>query len=153
MTSPTPYIITTNYDVYGGTMAYKGFDNNLLSGNWWHTGSGMFNASGDYIGVAGKTGIANNGAWLVMQMDFARSISKYTYYTRIDAADGIAKSWHIIYSNDGINYVSADNKVNLTLGVNTANTYTFTPIIAKYWGIQIYKTTGTLCITQELTFS
>jgi hypothetical protein len=153
MTTPSPYIITTSSDVYGGTQAYKGFDNNTTGSNWWHTVDGIFNASGDYISVPGKTGIANNGAWLVMQLDIARSMSRYTYYTRVDGANGIARSWHIICSTDGINYVSADNRVNLSLGVNTANTFIFPPMVGKYWGIQIYKSTGTLSITQELAFA
>ena len=132
----------------------KAFDRLLTSANWWHTATGLFNSAGDYIGVAGKPGIANNGAWLVLQMDVARSISKYTYHTRVDAIDGVPRSWHIIYSNDGINYLSADNKVNVSLVINTAYTYTFTPIIAKYWGIQVYKVNGTsgISISQELTF-
>jgi hypothetical protein len=49
--------------------------------------------------------------------------------------------------------VSADNRVNLSLGVNTANTFIFPPMVGKYWGIQIYKSTGTLSITQELAFA
>ena len=110
--------------------------------------------SGDYISVAGKSGIPNDGAWLVMQMDVARPIGKYTYHTRVDATDGIAKSWHVMYSLNGTDYFSVDNQVNLSLGINTSFSATFPAVVAKYWGIQIYKVdgTGTVSITQELTF-
>jgi hypothetical protein len=153
MTSPSPYIVTTSSELPVGT-AWKAFDRLLTSNNWWHTATGLYNSAGDYVGLAGKPGIANNGEWLVLQMDIARRISRYTYHTRHDGIDGMARSWHIIYSNDGINYLSADNKVNVGLLINTTYTYTFPPIVAKYWGIQVYKVngTGTISITQDLTF-
>lgn len=152
--TPSPYTISTNSVNPVGT-EYKGFDGFLKSNNWWHTASGIFDGSGNYLLSNGKPGIANHGAWLVMDMLTPRSISKYTYHTRVDATNGIAKSWHIIYSNDGENYTSAHNQDNVTLGVNTSNVYTFTPTVAKYWGIQVYKVNGTngISITQELTFA
>ena len=154
-TTPSPYIVTTNSEVTVGS-AWKGFDKNLMAPSWWHTATGVFNsATGDYIGASpGKQGIPNNGAWLVLQMDVARQISKYTYHTRADALDGVPRSFHIMYSIDGINYVSVDHKINVSLSINTSYTQTFTPVIAKYWGMQVYKVNGTsgLGISQELTF-
>jgi hypothetical protein len=153
--SPVPYVITTNSNAYAPTLSfYKCFDGDLITdGNWWHTVAGDYAAGTfNYTGTGGKTGIANLGNWIVMQMDVARSISKYSYTSRFFGG-GAAKSWHIIYSNDGTNYASADNKVDQTINQNTTVSYTFTPIIAKYWGIQIYRSSDTICITQELTFS
>ena len=87
-----------------------------------------------------------------MEMGIAQKIRRYTYHPRA-AVNGMAKSWHIIYSNDGINYASADNKADQTLIFNTPVTYSITPVKAKYWGICIYKAGDSgYTVTQELTF-
>ena len=111
--SPVPYVITTNSNIYAPTLSfYKCFDSDTIAGgNWWHTNADYAAGTFNYTGTGGKTGIANPGAWIVMETDKPRAINKYTYTSRLSGGDA-AKSWHIIYLNDGTSYVSADNKVD-----------------------------------------
>ena len=153
---PSPYIITTNSVNPSWTTFYKGFDGSVASQNWWHSISGDFGGTDNTFnrttGDIGKPGIANRGAWLVMDMGTPRIISQYRYYPRIGPHTGLAKSWHIIYSINGTSYASAD-KVDQTLANGTPVNYSFFPVKARYWGIQIYRADTTFCITQELTFA
>ena len=57
-----------------------------------------------------------------------------------------------MYSLNGTNYVSVDNKTNYIFPTSESITVTFSPIVAKYWGIQIYKANYSQMIFQELKF-
>ena len=120
MTTPAPFVVTTN-STEGQWVPWKGFDGVLTgTGNWWHTVTGAFSAAGAYIGPAtGKAGIPNQGTWLVLEMDRSIPIRKYQLYPRFDNTSGNAKSWHIIYSVDGVTYSVADTKVTQTMTPST----------------------------------
>jgi hypothetical protein len=153
-TTPAPYIASSNSTNVTSSV-WGGFDGIISSGgNWWHTITGDFSGALNTYNGTGvqKAGITNPGAWLALQFDKARPISKYRYWPRSNVIDGTAKSWNIMYSLDGINYVVVDTKVDQTLTFNVPVTYTFTSVTAKYWGINIYKSNETYCITSELTF-
>jgi hypothetical protein len=153
-TTPAPFIVTNN-STEAPWVPWKGFDGVLTAtGNWWHTVTGAFSASGAYIGPAtGKAGVPNQGTWLVLEMDRSIPIRRYQLYPRFDNTSGSAKSWHIIYSVDGVTYSVADTKVTQTMTPGTPVDVTFaSPISAKYWGVQVYESQDSYMIIQELRF-
>ena len=153
-TTPAPFVVTTN-STEAPWVPWKGFDGVLTgTGNWWHTFTGAFSAGGSYIGAAtGKTGVPNQGTWLVLEFNGSVPIRRYQLYPRFDNPSGNAKSWHIIYSTDGVNYSVADTKVTQTMTAGTPVDVTFTnPIYAKYWGVQVYESQNPYMIIQELRF-
>jgi len=154
MTTPAPFVVTTN-STEGQWVPWKGFDGVLTgTGNWWHTVTGAFSAAGAYIGAAtGKAGVPNQGTWLVLEMDRSIPIRRYQLYPRFDNTSGNAKSWHIIYSVDGVTYSVADTKVTQKMTPGTPVDVTFaSPISAKYWGVQVYESQNNYMIIQELRF-
>jgi hypothetical protein len=153
-TTPAPFVVTTN-STEAPWVPWKGFDGVLTgTGNWWHTFTGAFSAGGVYIGAAtGKAGVPNQGTWLVLEFNGSVPIRRYQLYPRFDSTQGNAKSWHIIYSTDGVTYSVADTKVTQTMVPGTPVDVTFTsPIYAKYWGVQVYESQNPYMIIQELRF-
>ena len=149
--APAGYAVTASSIHPVFPQSWKLFDGDLTTfGNWWHTGD-VFNESGDFLGLTpGKTGITNNGAWAVLTLDVARSISSCTLYS--NPGESPPRSWHVMYSTDGTNYTSAFNSAGNVAGYASI-TNTFVPVVAKYWGIQVYKANTTGTIIQELRFS
>ncbi len=58
-----------------------------------------------------------------------------------------------MYSLNGTDYVSVDNKVDYTFATSASITVAFSPITAKYWGIQIYKANYSQVVFHELVFA
>ena len=133
-------------------MAWDG----ILTGiNYFICTTGTFVVvDGLYSGAStGKTGIASQGVWNVLEMPVAQKIRQYTLYSRFGNAVGNPRSWHIMYSLNGTDYVSVDNKADYIFATSASITVAFTPITAKYWGIQVYKANYTQMLFQELIFS
>jgi hypothetical protein len=151
-TTPAGYVVTSNSSAgplwAGFDGILSGLSNAFLSFDYLFTGT-----DGLYVGAStGKTGIANQGVWNVLELPVPQPIIGYTLYSRQGNPLGNPKAWHIMYSLNGTNYVSVDHKSNYIFTTSEIITVTFSPIVAKYWGIQVYKANYSQMIFQELKF-
>jgi hypothetical protein len=152
-TVPANYIITTNSQQ--SNRYWQAFDGIEDNANSWLTQFSIFDpGTGLYTGPStGKTGIPNQGVWLVMEMDAPHVVNQYSIAQRPGFA-GSSVSWHLMYSLNGTDYVSIDNQIDQVLGSGTTYNFTNTSIMAQWWGIQIYEIgTESYVLLNELTFA
>jgi hypothetical protein len=143
------YTVTTN----SGNNSWRGFSGSLVSGQWWGTAA-VFTLTGNaYDGSAGshKTGVAP-GTWLVMEIPSEKLVYEYTLRMRNDASAPSPVDWTIIYSTDGTNYKVADTVAGVVPVADAVYNIKFTPVNAKFIGVNVTKSNSTSIIIQNLSF-
>jgi hypothetical protein len=143
------YTVTTN----SGNNSWRGFSGSLVSGQWWGTAAVFTLAGNAYDGSAGshKTGVAP-GTWLVMEIPSEKLVYEYTLRMRNDASAPSPVDWTIIYSTDGTNYKVADTVAGVTPVADAVYNIKFTPVNAKFIGVNVTKSNSTSIIIQNLSF-
>ena len=102
-------------------------------------------SNGLYIGGAGKPGIANPGEWVVMELPRSVLVTAYQTLNGFPDFRTAPTKWHLIYSDDGVNFQSADHRTSAIFEDGVTQRYDLSsPIYTKYIGIQVYeKSVGT----------
>ena len=133
-TYPPGYVVTTS-STTTGLDGWKAFDHQYNT--WWLSVVSRYSGTtGLYVGSNSTPGIANNGESIKITFDFARNIKEVAL---IPVANHRVASFHIMYSLDGINYVSVVNIDNIPPATGVFTRYTFPTVYAKFWGCQIYR--------------